>query len=361
MRTLDQYIGSMFIRFFLMVLAALISLYGLIDFLEKVDDFIEHGARAIHYVLFPLYNLPLILSNTLPMAILLGTFATIGALSRTSQLTALSANGVSILQISRPLFVCGLFLSCVAFFSNAWLLPLANSEANYLIKTELKGSDPLLIKRENLYLRDADNVLKLAYVFPEKGEVFGLSLFKFDHDFAIDQRIEALSGSYRSNGRWMLKDVKIWDFAGVPRQVAAYQQKQELLINLRKDPESLIKGWQNPEDMTLPELSRQISALTKEGHDANAYQVEMHLRLAKSASPLIMVLLGIPFALQRGRKASFSLGFISSLVIFMGYFLLQATFTAFASAAILPPWIAAWSANILLALIGSWLFLRMQN
>ena len=35
----------------------------------------------------------------------------------------------------------------------------------------------------------------------------------------------------------------------------------------------------------------------------------MHLRLAKSASPLIMVLLGIPFALQRGRQASFSLGF----------------------------------------------------
>lgn len=361
MRTLNRYIALMFIRFSLMILAALVSLYALIDFLEKIDDFIEHGARFSHYILFPLYNLPLILSNTLPMAILLGAFATIGALSRTSQLTALSGGGVSFLQISRPLFLCGLLLCGLALLGNGWLLPLANREAHYLVETELEGSNAFDIKRENLYLRDAGKILSIDHVFPAKGLISGISILTFNQDFVLEERVEAPRGRYSKDGSWILENVKTWKFAGSPRQIAAFDHQQELLIDLDRGPDRLIRRWQNPEDMTLPELFRQSGELVAEGHDAKSYQIEKHLRIAKSASPLIMILLGIPFALQRGRQASFSLGFIASLVIFMAYFLLQATFTAFANAAILPPWIAAWAANLLLVLVGAWLFLRTQN
>jgi len=74
-----------------------------------------------------------------------------------------------------------------------------------------------------------------------------------------------------------------------------------------------------------------------------------------------MVLLGIPFALQRGRNASFSLGIIISLIIFVVYFLLYAVFAVFGAIAVLPPLIAAWAANILMALVGTWFFLRAQG
>jgi lipopolysaccharide export system permease protein len=361
MKTLNRYITLIFVRFFLMILAALISLYALIDFLEKVDDFIEHGAFAVHYVLFPLYNLPLILSNTLPMAILLGAFATIGSLSRSSQLTALSGGGISFWQISRPLFACGLLLSGVAFLINAWLLPLGNRAAHYLLEAELSQGKTFDLNRENLYLRDANRVLSIAYTFPANGEIAGVSILEFDQNFMIEKRIEAVRGHFRANGFWVLEEVKSWSFTADPRQVSAFEQQPELVIDLRRGPEELIRQIQSPEDMTLPELFRHAEVLAEEGHESKPYQIESHTRLAKSVTPLIMILLGIPFALQRGRQASFSLGFLISLLIFMGYFLLQATFTAFANAAILPPWVAAWTANIMLGLIGTWLFLRMHN
>lgn len=361
MKIFHRYILTLFSRFFLMILAALVALYALIDFLEKVDDFIEHGAEPIHYLLFPIYNLPLILSNTLPMAVLLAAFATIGSLSRTGQLTALSGGGISFGQLSRPMFFCALFLSGAAFLSNAWVMPLANRQANYLMETELRGVALERVQSKDLFLRDGNRILEIASVFPTKKEMTGISLLQFDEGFSLTERTEADRGYYVGNGRWRLQNSKTWTFSANNPQVLSYVQAKETIIDLGKPPEELVENWQNPEDMTLTELLNRADRFAAQGHDARPLRIEAQTRLARSVTPLIMVLLGIPFALQRGRQASFALGFIGSLVIFMVYFLLEATFTAFAHAAILSPWIATWAANLLLGLVGIWFFLRMQD
>ena len=85
------------------------------------------------------------------------------------------------------------------------------------------------------------------------------------------------------------------------------------------------------------------------------------MRFAKAVIPVIMVLVGIPFALQRGRNTSFSLGIVISLIIFVTYFILYATFNVFGAIDVLPPLIAAWAANILMTLIGTWFFLRINS
>ena len=361
MKTLNVYIASMFFRFLVTILAALVSLYGLVEFLEKVDDFIEHGATLIHYVLYPLYNLPLILSNTLPMAILLAAFATIGTLCRTSQLTALLGSGVSFSQINRPLFLSSLLLCLVIFLGNAWVLPLANREAHYLINRDIEGSTADGIRDENFYLRLDNRILGIRASFPHKHEIAGVSLLTFDENFMLSQRLEAETGFFQKDGRWRLENVKVWNFLPQTQDITSYQSYDEQTVNLDRAPDNLLQLWQDPADMTLSELADNKTKLRSEGRDATPYQVEFQGRLAKSATPLVMVLLGVPFALQRGRKANFAVGFLTSLVIFVAYFLLQATFTAFGNAAVLPPLVAAWAANALLALAGIWLQFRMQD
>ena len=89
MPILDRYILNAFLRNLALVLLTLVALYSLIEFLEKVDDFIEHRAAVKYYLTYPLSHLPVILSNSLPMAVLLATFATIGGFSRSNQLTAM--------------------------------------------------------------------------------------------------------------------------------------------------------------------------------------------------------------------------------------------------------------------------------
>lgn len=361
MKTLNLYIASIFFRFLVTILAALASLYGLVEFLEKVDDFIEHGATFMHYVLYPFYNLPLILSNTLPMAILLAAFATIGTLSRTSQLTALLGSGVSFSQINRPLFLCGILLCLAVLLGNAWILPLANREAHYLLNRDIKGSASDGVHNENFYLRIGNRILGIRDSFPHKHEIAGVSLLTFDENFLLSQRLEAETGFFQKDGRWRLQNVKVWTFLPQTQEITAYQSYDEQTVNLDRAPDNLLQLWQNPVDMTLFELAEHKTTMRSEGRDATPYQVEFQIRLARSATPLVMVLLGIPFALQRGRHASFAVGFITSLIIFVVYFLLQATFAAFGNAAILPPSVAAWAANLLLTPAGIWLLFRTQD
>ena len=175
------------------------------------------------------------------------------------------------------------------------------------------------------------------------------------------KRIQAETAQYTDHGNWRLTKTVSWEFNPETKAVVSFTQQPELLVDLKRRPEEMLQIWDRPEDLTINELLGLSKKLQAEGFDAKAYQMEAHMRLAKSVIPIIMVLVGIPFALQRGRNASFSLGIIISLIIFLIYFILHAVFAVFGAIAILPPLIAAWAANVLIILIGTWFFLRVQS
>ncbi len=361
MLTVDRYILATFGKSLAVVLLALVSLYSLIEFLEKVDDFIEHQANLTHYLLYPLHHLPTMLSNALPMAVLLATFATVGSLSRTSQLTAMLVGGISFNRISRPLFLGSLLLSGLVFLANLWLVPWSAREAEYILETEIKGKGTQTVSKQDLYFRDHDRIVSAAHAFPTKGLIVGLTIVEFNDHFQPLRRIQAEQAQHVEDGKWQLINAVTWKFSPETRALASFDKTPKLTFDLQRRPEEMLQLWKDPTEMTFGELLHFTEKLSQEGHDPKPYQVETHMRIARSATPLIMVLLGIPFALQRGRNASFALGIVTSLIIFLVYFLLYAVFAAFGAAAILPPVLAAWAANILMALIGTWFFLRVQG
>ncbi len=361
MSTLDRYILNAYARNLALVLLILVSLYSLVEFVENVDDFIEHQAELRYYLLYPFYHLPVIIANTLPMAVLLATFATIGGFSRSNQLTAMLCGGISFSRISRPLFLGSLMLVLFLTVANLWLIPWSSRESNYIKRTEITGQSSQEISREDLYFRDGNRIVSINHAFPARSIVLGITIVEFNDAFMPVKRIQAEKAEHESNGQWQLKNAVIWNFIPETRGVASFDRQTELLIDLKRQPEEMLQFWDRPEDLTVDELLQLTEKLQNEGYDPKAYQVEMHMRFARGAVPVIMVLVGIPFALQRGRNAGFSLGIVISLVIFVVYFILYAVFAVFGSIAVLPPVVAAWAANILMALIGMWFFLRVQS
>ncbi len=361
MSTLDRYILRAFTRNLALVLLTLLSLYSLIEFLETVDNFIEFQAGLKYYLLYPLHHLPVLISNSLPMATLLATFATIGGLSRSNQLTAMLSGGVSFSRISRPLFLASLILVLLVMIANLWLVPWSSRESNYILRTEIKGKASQIVSSKDLYFRDGNKIISVSHSFPTKGDVLGLTIIEFNDNFLPIKRTHAEKAHYTMNGQWQLNNVVTWDFDPETKAVTSFHQQPELLSDVKRKPSEMLLLWDRPEDLTVGELFRLTEKLQNEGYDSKAYRVETHMRFAKAAIPIIMVLVGIPFALQRGRNASFSLGVVISLFIFAVYFILYAVFAVFGAIAVLPPFIAAWAANVLMALIGMWFFLRIQS
>lgn len=362
MNTLDRYIQNLFLKNLAFILLALVSLYAIIEFIEKVDDFIEHQAAIIYYLLFPVYNLPLMVSNTLPMAALLSAFVTVGGLARTNQLTALLGGGLSVSRISRPIFLIGFLLSGMLLVCNLWLTPLGIQETEYIKNVELKKETKSPINEaKNVFFRSDDRIVHIQRSFPQRKTLIGVTTITFNDQFKPEQRLQAASATYDNNGVWKLEDVKIWHFSTTGKTISSYEEHAEWPLNLKKEPRDVAQLWNAPEEMTQTELHRIINTIKTDGHDPKVYQLESHLRFSKAFIPIIMILIGMPFAMQRGRQASFALGVVISLSIFIAYFILYAVFAALGSSAILPPLIAAWSANILMALVGTWMFLKAQD
>ena len=361
MLTLDRYVMRLFSWNLVVALGILVGLYGLIEFLDKVDNFIESGAALNHYLRYPLYKLPLMVSQTLPMAILLGTFATIGHLSRTHQMTALRSGGISLWQTTRPLFFIGVFFSIIMLAGNGWVAPWSSREARYILDTEIKKKPEKKEVTQNLYLRDGQRILSIAHAYPQHGEITGLVLLEFDPDFKLARRLDAQRGSHQGNNSWLLYTVVERRFNPKEGRLTGFSKTSEQLVDLGRGPLELSETSAEPAELSFSGLIATSERLQNTGQDPQRYQSELHFRIAQSLMPLIVVLLGVPFALQRGRQATLGVGVAMSLGVFVAYLVMQAVGMALGTIGLLPLPIAAWAANVLLMLVGSWLFLTLDT
>jgi len=361
MRIIDRYLTTLFLRQLGLILATLVGLYGLIEFVERVDNFIEQQASWLQYLRYPLYKLPLMATQTLPMALLLAAFATVGHLSRTQQLTALRSGGISFWQATRPLFLCGALFSLLMLVANSWVVPWSNRESRYILHTELSEHRDSGQQNRDLYLRDGQLILCVDQSFPHRGEIQGLTLLDLDPHFNLQRRLEAASAHYVTGHRWRLQGVTEHLFDPDTHAISGFAKRDEMLFDLGYGPHELSEIWAEPEELSLPELAAFAEQLRRQGQNPRRYEIEQHVRGAQSLMPLIVILLGVPFALQRGRQATLGVGVALSLGIFVVYILLQAIGMALGSAGLLPLPLAAWSANLLLLLVGSWLFLTRDS
>jgi lipopolysaccharide export system permease protein len=86
---------------------------------------------------------------------------------------------------------------------------------------------------------------------------------------------------------------------------------------------------------------------------------KMHGRLAAPATCIVIVFLALPFAAGSGRRNVF-VGVAASIVIFFVYYLLQQIGFAVAEAGRVPPWLGAWLPNLLAAVTGLCLLVRVR-
>jgi lipopolysaccharide export system permease protein len=115
-----------------------------------------------------------------------------------------------------------------------------------------------------------------------------------------------------------------------------------------------------PDVMSYWELKDYIERLQDAGHKVAKYLVDLHSKIAFPMAHPIMALVGIPFALQSPRGGRV-IGIAFCLALGLGYFIVHSAAVALARAEILPPLVAAWSANALFATLGLYLYLRART
>ncbi len=147
---IKSFLGPFFMTFFIVVFVLLMQ------FLWKyVDDLVGKGLEVDVLVEMIFYASFGLLPYAFPLAMLLASIMTLGALGEDYELLAMKSSGISLIRIMKPLFVIALFVTFTAFYFSNYILPHTNLRFTTLLWS-VKQQRPELVLQEGVFTNEVD-------------------------------------------------------------------------------------------------------------------------------------------------------------------------------------------------------------
>lgn len=332
MRVLNRYLMSDFFVTFGMTLLV----FTFVMSLGAVVKAIDLGARGVSgLLLFKVfsYNIPYMLTFTLPMSVLTATLLLFGRLSFDGELTAMRASGMSLWQIIAPVVLLSIGVSILCIGITAEIAPRARHAMRSAL-VQLGVEDPINLLEAGRFVRDFPGLM--IYIGDRSGNrVTDVIVYELGAEGA-DRNVRAKYGTLRTDKEAKAMFIDLYEVRIDQKEKKKHgDSPQTQYINASHYPVRLdFSEMQNKtvrrkvpdlvfadilaavRDVqgTFPELkpedvSRQRMTLV----------VEANKRLALSLSCFAFTLLAIPLGMRSKRKES-SVGIgISLLMVFFFY------------------------------------------
>src|SRR4030042_1525933 len=359
-RIIYRYITREFLKIFGLCLGSLILIYIVVLFFQKINLFYKFQAPFTLMFEYLIYKIPEVTFQwTIPYAILLTTFLTLGALSRHSEIVAFKAGGISLYRIILPLIFITLIVSFFSFLGNDYLVPFTNKKTRYLLDVKVRKEPPTSsFKNYKIWYHGDHRIFNIQLLDPKKKALIGFTLYEFDDQFRCIQRIDAREVKW-INGKWKFYDGSVRDFdeSGSIR-MTPFKEKN---FPMKEDWGVFQKTKRDSDEMSYAELRTYIQKIQNSGYDATRYLVDLHSKFSYTFLNLIMLLIGIPFALKTGRSGGGALSIGLSVMIGFSYGIIFYVFISFGKSGILPPLLASWFPTVLFGLAGVFTLMSIRQ
>lgn len=363
--SMDRYILSTYIRVLIIATMAGLTLYIVADVTERIDSILQNNISAdvvIRYYQFKSFT---IFYQIAPFITLVTTLLCFGLLSRSNELTAFKASGVSLYRLAVPVVLASACVAGVTGWLQADLLAAANAQV-----AELEGvirNRPLQrfqrADRRWLYGKGEEPDTHYLYNYLDYNEadreLYRLQVFKFDRQYRMTDRLLVNRATYVEDGWWTFSDGWARSFDGTQDTYTSF--KEPVRDRLPEPPDFFRGDVRSPDEMTYRELREYVHDLREIGaKDVPPLEVQLHNKIAYPAISLVMALVGLPFAFRMGRQgALYGVGL--ALVLGIVLMIILAFFTALGEATVLPPAVAVWSPSVLFAIFSLYLFLGVRT
>jgi lipopolysaccharide export system permease protein len=358
-RTLYRYVIFEYLRIFALSLSSLMLIYLVVLFFQKIDVFIKF--KAPFYLIFKylLFKIPEVLFQwTLPYGILLGTLLALGALSRNSEITAMKAGGISLYRITFPLLIFAFVVCLFSFLGNEYLVPYSNRKTQHVLSVQVRKEEPSFFKNYKIWYHSGDQVINIQLIDRKNRILKGLTLYQFNDQFRCVQRVDAKEVKWDA-GKWRFFDGYVRDFdeKGYTR-MTPFQEKE---VPFKETWQSFQKVVRDTDEMSYTDLRNYIRKIRAAGYDATRYLADLYAKLSYPFLNVVMVLIGIPFALKTGRSGGVALSIGLSVMIGFSYGVIFYIFLSFGRSGILPPLLAAWTPTVIFGLTGVFTLMSIRQ
>jgi lipopolysaccharide export system permease protein len=356
---LDRYLIREFVVLFAIGVTVAATLFVVVDLLQTLDRYLRVKPSFVYIVEHFIVRLPPALYDGLPVVMLVATVFLFLTLSRFHELTAMKAAGISLYRVSAPILLLGLSVAVSALLFQELFLPRLRELGEEVDRVKIRGELPRpLQSRQRMWLRSSDTrFFRIELMNPQTSDLYGVTVLEVDKTFRLLDRFDARQAHWTPDG-WEISD-------GAYRELRADGSVDTTpfaltSVELSEDIGEFTKFQKRGEDMSYWELREYIAKLQAAGFQVKGYLVDLYSKLSFPLVNLVMVLVGIPFSLQSPRSGRvFGIGL--AIAIMAGYLVVHYVALSFARADLLPPFVAAWAANVIFFGIGVSLFLRART
>lgn len=240
-----------------------------------VDELIGKGLSLQILAQFFWYMGIMLMPQAFPLAILLSSLITFGNLGESSELTAIKAAGISLMQAMRSLIVIVSLVACCSFYFQNVIGPESNKQFGQLLLS-MKQKNPELEIPEGIFYDGIPNCnLYVQKKDLETGKLYGIMIYKMNGSYEDAAIILADSGTMQStaekkhllltlySGEWF-ENMQSQDLAGsanVPYRRETFARKRIVLD---------FDGGFNMADVAGVSNSAQSKSMGKIRHDLDS-------------------------------------------------------------------------------------------
>ncbi len=362
MSILFRYVIREYFKIFAMCGSALMTIYVVIDFFEKVRRFLHFDAELPDVLIYFILRMPGIFFQIAPLALLMATLLTLGTLSRNHEITAMRSCGISLYWLASPFLFLSLLVSFFLLIFSATVIPLSNAQAEQVRSVKIeKRVEPLSVKPVQSWARIGNQTLmNIESIAPGGARLSGVHLYHLSSTFHLDELMEAKEARYTDNG-WTLVEGVRRQF--LPDGSVIASEFHILPVQLSQIPEDFARWLSvDPETMTLHDIRQFVNRLGRDGIGFSRLQTDYYGRIAFPFVTIVLVIVGIALSLRRSgvRGGSLAVGIGQALLLGFCYWVTHSLAIALGRSGALMPAVAGWLANMVFLTLGFYLFLKVR-
>jgi lipopolysaccharide export system permease protein len=354
LKIIDVYVIRKFLGSFFLSIALILSIVVIFDLSEKIDDFIESGAR-LKEILFEYYL------NFIPYFALLfsSLFAFIAVIYFTSRMAynteiiAILNSGMSFRRLLVPYLISATLIAGLSFYLSDQVIPNANKvkldfEEKYVRKRPVRFSTKDFHRQIEpgvyVYMQNYSNVSRVGYNFTIEKFEDGELVSKM---FADQIRWDTILN------KWQARRYYIRTIDGLEETIV---EGREIDTTLAIHPDDFKMRLNIVETMSLKELDIFIKKQLMQGEtNVTAYQIERHNRISFPFTTFILTLIGVAVS-SRKLRGGIGLQIAIGVVISFTYILFTQFSKQFAIGGMLPVMLAVWLPNLFFLIVALFLF-----
>ena len=290
------------------------------------------GWRGSLVVVFEMlsYLVPHYMGLALPAAFFIGILFAYSRLSRESELDAMSAGGYGLVQMVRPILWAALAIMLLHIVLLSHIQPYSRYAYRAAVHTVTNVSFLSLIQADR-FVTIADTTYRVDRV-DEAGMRFERVFLYSEDSVRGDVIVTAGAAEVIDHGALQPLELRLEDGVQQLLPKSSGDEKRPAAVTLLfreftsdisgRDPQVFRPRGHDERELTLPELM--TYPVTDEPIRYAAVEAELHGRIVRSLSILVLPFLALPLSLGR-RRAQRSYGFIVGITVLVGYYQLVKT------------------------------------